>query len=91
MVWQSNNIILLVNNYPLHNLAVTLTNNKFSLPAISLLDEQLNSIDVLNFYQSPEQIKPILVYIGSNAYKTKKFNDFMQDYRKQNSGIKNKK
>ena len=59
-----------------------LTNNKFSLPAICLLDEQLNSIDVLNFYQSPVQMKPILMYIGSNAYKLKKYSDFISDYRK---------
>jgi thioredoxin-related protein len=81
----------LVNNYPLHNLAITLTNNKFSLPAICLLGEQLNSIDVLNFYQSPEQIKPILIYIGSNAYKTKNFNDFMEVYRKPVDANKAKK
>ena len=73
----------LVNNYPLHNLALMLTNNKFSLPAICLLDEQLNSIDVLNFYQSPEQMKPILNYIGTNAYKTKNYSDFISEYRKQ--------
>jgi thioredoxin-related protein len=80
----------LVNNYPLHNLALKLTNNKFSLPALCLLDEQLNSIDVLNFYQSPEQMKPILVYIGSNSYKTKNFGDFMQGYR-QPAAVTNSK
>ncbi|MEO6304195.1 MAG: DUF255 domain-containing protein [Bacteroidia bacterium] len=70
----------LVNNYPFHNLTLTLTNNKFSLPALSILDEQLSLIDVLNFYQSPEQIKPILYFIGSNAYKTKKWPDFIKEY-----------
>jgi thioredoxin-related protein len=70
----------LVNNYPFHNLTLMLTNNRFSLPSICLLDEQLNSIDVLNFYQSPESIKPILYYIASNAYKTKKWPEFIKDY-----------
>ncbi len=70
----------LINNFPLHSLSLKLTNNRFSLPALCMLDEQLNTIDVLNFYQSPEHIKPILAYIGSDSYKTKTFNDFMQEY-----------
>lgn len=69
-----------VNNFPLHSLSLKLSNNRFSIPALCLLDEQLNTIDVLNFYQSPERIKPILHYIATDSYKTKKFNDFMQDY-----------
>lgn len=73
----------LVNNYPLHNLGMKITNNKFSLPALCLMDEQLNSIDVLNFYQSPEQIKPILYFIGSNSYKTKTWVDFIKEYTTQ--------
>jgi len=70
----------LINNYPLHNLSTKLTGNRFSLPSICLMDEQLNSIDVLNFYQSPEQIKPILYYVGSNAYKTNTWADFIKEY-----------
>lgn len=70
----------LVNGYPLHTLSAKITDNRFSFPALSLLDEQMNVIDVLNFYQSPEHLKPILEYIGTNTYKTKKFPDFMKDY-----------
>ena len=72
----------LINNYPLHSLSVKLTNGRFSLPSLCILDEQLNLIDALNFYQSPERIKPILAYIASNSYKSKTFNDFMQEYMK---------
>ncbi|MDP3556348.1 MAG: DUF255 domain-containing protein [Bacteroidota bacterium] len=71
-----------INNYPLHNLTLKLTNNKFSLPSVCLLDEQLNTIDVLNFYQSPGQIKPILYFIGSNSYKTKSWVEFITEYNK---------
>lgn len=72
----------LINNFPLHTLAFRLSNNRFSLPALCMLDEELNTIDVLNFYQSPERLRPILNFIGSNAYKTKSFNDFMQEFSK---------
>jgi len=75
---------VMVNNFPLNSLALKLTANRFSFPSLSLLDEQLNVIDVLNFYQSPEHLRPILAFIASNAYKdkTKTFNDFMQEYMK---------
>lgn len=69
-----------INNFPLHSLGLKLTNNKFSLPSLGILDEQLTAIDALNFYQSPEQLRPVLAFIGSNAYKTKPFAEFMKDY-----------
>jgi thioredoxin-related protein len=82
----------LINNYPFNTLAFRLTNNRLTLPSLCILDEELNLIDVLNSYQSPERLKPILTYIGSNSYKdkTKTFNDFMQqEYLK--GAVKQKK
>lgn len=79
-----------VNTFPLHSLSLQLTNSRFSLPALSILDEQMNPIDVLNFYQSPEHIKPILVFIADNSYKTKTFSDFMKEYSEK-PNKKNKK
>jgi thioredoxin-related protein len=81
----------LVNNYPLHTFAAKITENRFSFPSLSILDEQLNTIDVLNFYQSPEQLKPILEFVGGNAYKTKKFQEFMKDYSEKKSQVVTKK
>jgi len=72
----------LINNFPMHTLGLKLSNNRFALPTLVMLDEQLNTIDALNFYQSPERLRPILHFIGSNAYKSKSFNDFMQEFMK---------
>jgi thioredoxin-related protein len=72
----------IINNFPLHNLAFRFSNNRFTLPSIAFVDEQLGTIDVLNFYQSPERLKPILEYIGSDTYKKKSFQDFMMEYMK---------
>jgi thioredoxin-related protein len=73
----------LVNNFPLNTLVFRFTNNRFSLPTLCMLDEQMNTIDVLNFYQSPEHLRPILAFIATDSYKSKSFNDFMnQDYLK---------
>ena len=30
-----------------------------------MLDEELNTIDVLNFYQSPERLRPILILLAA--------------------------
>jgi thioredoxin-related protein len=81
----------IVNNFPLHTLSFRLSNNRFSLPMLCILDEQLNTIDALSFYQSPERLKPILAYVASNSYKTKQFNDFMQEYMKPPAPKKQKK
>ncbi|MBA3665417.1 MAG: DUF255 domain-containing protein [Bacteroidetes bacterium] len=70
----------LINNYPLNTLALKLSNNRLSLPALCVLDEGLNTIEVLNYYQSPQQLKPILMYFGGNAYKTKPWKDFISEY-----------
>jgi thioredoxin-related protein len=73
----------MVNNFPMHTLALKLTANRFSFPSLSVLDSDMNVIDVLNFYQGPERMKHILLYIGQDIYKTKSFNDFMQDYMRK--------
>jgi thioredoxin-related protein len=80
-----------VNNFPLHTLGMQLSGNRFSLPTLCMLDEQYNTIDALNFYQSPERLKPILTYIATNTYKTKNFNDFMQEYMKPAPAVEVKK
>jgi thioredoxin-related protein len=80
-----------VNNYPLHTLALKLTGNRFTLPALCILDEELNTIEVLNYYQSPEQIKPVLLYFSSNSYKTKPWKDFISEYTQSKTAPKSKK
>ena len=45
-----------------------------------ILDEKLQTIEVLNFYQSPQQLEPILDFYNSNSYKTKKWTDYIKDY-----------
>lgn len=79
-----------INNFPIHSLAVKFTANRFSLPALCMLDEQMNTIDVLNYYQSPEHIKPILAFIAGDAYKKQSFNDFMQEYMNPKTNKKEK-
>ncbi len=71
-----------INNFPLHSLALKISNNRFSLPATCVLDEKLNTIDVFNFYFSPELIKPGLIFYGEDHFKTKKWPEFIAEYNK---------
>ena len=72
-----------VNGFPMNSLAFKLSNNRFSLPAICVLDEQMNTLDVLNFYQSPEHLKPILHYFGDDVFKKKPYADYLKEYSKE--------
>jgi hypothetical protein len=72
--------VSLVNGFPMNSAVLKLSNNKFSLPALCVLDEKLNTIEVLNFYQSAAQIKPILEFFATNTYKTKPWGDFIKEY-----------
>ena len=74
----------IINNFPMHNLALKLCNTKLALPSLCILNEELTTLDVLNFYQSPQQIKPILQYFSSNSYKTKPWAEFIKNYSVKN-------
>lgn len=70
----------LVNGYPMNTFVVRATNNRFSLPAMAILDEKLEHVDVINYYVHPKNLKPILIFYGGNHYKTKKWPDFYATY-----------
>jgi thioredoxin-related protein len=70
----------LINNYPLHSLAIQFSKGRFSIPGVVFLDEKNQILEMLNFYYSPQQIKPILEYFGNDEYKSKSWNDFISAY-----------
>jgi len=70
---------VLLNNFPIHSLALQLTNNSFSLPSLCILDEELNTIQVINFYLSPQALKPLLRYFATDSYKIKSYTDFLKE------------
>lgn len=70
----------LISGFPLNTFAAKVTGGRLTLPAIAILDEQLNTIDVLGMYQHPKNLKPVLQYYGGNHFKTVKWPDFYKDY-----------
>ncbi len=71
-----------INGYPLHTFAMQATNGRLMFPTIAILDEKMETLEALNMYQHPKNLKPVLVYFGSDQYKTKKWPDFIAEYFK---------
>lgn len=69
---------VLLNNFPIHNLSLRFCGNNFSLPAVCILDEDLNTLQVINYYLSPKTLAPLLNYFGSDSYKQKSFEDYLK-------------
>ena len=66
------------NGYPTHRLAVELCGNRFSMPALVILDENQSLLDVINYYLPPEYLKHVVTYYGQNHFKRLSFNEYMK-------------
>lgn len=63
-----------------HELAAEMMNGKMSYPTIVYFDNEGRRIQPVPGYQTPEQILPILRYLGSGAYKTVPWDQYMESY-----------
>ena len=59
-----------------HQLAQALLNGRMSYPSFVFLDEKQQAITVVPGYRKAPEFESILVYIGSDIYKTKKWEEF---------------
>lgn len=59
-----------------HQLAIALAGSKLAYPTYVYLDSKGKSITATQGYSQPEDLLPLLEYIGSNAYKTKTWKEF---------------
>ncbi|MCC6691442.1 MAG: DUF255 domain-containing protein [Bacteroidia bacterium] len=76
------------NGTPFHQLAMKLVNNNLALPTTLVLDENLQTIDLIPQYLSPTAIEPVLRFYGSTNYKTEKWDDFVKKYREKKPSAK---
>ncbi len=54
-----------------HELTTVLFNNQSrGYPTICYMDEEMNIIQAISGYQTPEQIEPVLKFFGTNSYKS---------------------
>jgi thioredoxin-related protein len=67
-----------------HELTNVLMNNQASgYPTICYMDESTNIIQAVSGYLTPEQIEPILMFFGTNAYKTTSWETFTASFTTQ--------
>lgn len=68
----------LYNGFPTHQLALALSGNRFSMPALIILDEADSVLDIINYYLPPVYLNFVLTFYGENHYKKMDFNSFMK-------------
>jgi thioredoxin-related protein len=68
--------------YRSHELAVKILNGHMSFPTIAYMDETMQPITVVPGYHTPEQLRPILVFIAQDYYKTMSWDNFMREWPK---------
>ena len=64
-----------------HELAAALTRNKLSYPTTVFMDEELRIIQPIAGYLKPQQMEPILLFIGGDHFKTIPFEDFKKNHK----------
>lgn len=69
----------LFNGFPTHQLALTLCNNRFSMPALVILDETDAVLDVINYYLPPVFLNYVVTFYAENHYKKTDFNTYMKN------------
>lgn len=62
-----------------HELAAALTNNQLSYPTTVFMDEELRIIQPIAGYLKPEQMEPILLFIGDDHFKTTEWAEFTKN------------
>lgn len=65
-----------------HQLAQTLMNGRMSYPSFVFLDEQLNVITIVPGFRKAPEFEAILNYIGSDAYKSQKWENFDASFKR---------
>lgn len=64
-----------------HQFAVALLSGKMSYPSFAFLDNKLRLITILPGYNPPEKIEPVLHFIAEEAYKEKRFEQYLKDFK----------
>ncbi len=66
--------------YRSHDLAINIMQGRMSYPTTLYLDEELNLITVVPGYQSPEDLRPILVFFAQNYYQKMDWESFTRQW-----------
>jgi thioredoxin-related protein len=65
-----------------HQLSQVILNGRMSYPSFAFMDEDMNMVTVVPGYRKAPEFEAILNFIGSNAYKTQKWEEFNASYQR---------
>jgi len=65
---------------PFHQFVYAALKGNVFLPSCIVFNQELQAVDAIPYYLTPETMEPILKYYGDEAYKTTKWEDFRQRY-----------
>jgi thioredoxin-related protein len=63
-----------------HELAALLSNGQLSYPTLVFLDQEMNILQPIPGYQTPENLEPIIHFFGKGIYKTTSWEDFSKGF-----------
>ena len=64
-----------------HELAAALTRNKLSYPTTVFMDEELRILQAMAGYLKPNQMEPIVKYMGDGHYKDTPWAEFQKNHK----------
>lgn len=64
-----------------HELAAALTRNKLSYPTTVFMDEELRILQAMAGYLKPQQMEPIIEYMGGSHYTSTPWVDFQKNHK----------
>lgn len=63
-----------------HQFVIAALEGKMKFPAFIILDEELNLLNRIQMYKTPEDIEPILKYYGEDKYKNMDYKTFLKSF-----------
>ena len=76
---------------PFNDFVIEKCGGNLQLPTLLVWDETLNKIDMIPYYLTPEAINPILHFYAEDAYKSMKWQDYSEKFKKGELGKDDKK
>ena len=66
-----------------HQLAHALLRGKLSFPSYVIMNEKMQTIQVIGGYQEAKQFEPMVHFFGDEAYKAMSGEDFLKDFKSE--------
>ena len=66
-----------------HRLARTLLNGRMSYPSYVIMNEEMQTLQVIGGYQKVQVFEPMIHFFGDGAYKVMNSNDFLKDFKSE--------